>query len=156
MAISEEYNLINKEAWEPGPWKDEPDRCRYTDSASGLECLIKRHPATGSLNGYVGVGEDHPACSKPYQDMISLDVHGMVTFSGHWSDEANSLYWFGFDCAHAFDYMPNLALPCLSEGSTYRNIDYVKAECANLAEQLAKLAAIIKALSAQMCWPKAY
>jgi hypothetical protein len=73
--------------------------------------------------------------------------------------EPDNVWWFGFDCSHGFDYSPGLAalerkhgpamygvsfLPGYSgpdedSGRTedYRTVEYVRAECARLAEQLA-------------------
>lgn len=83
--------------------------------------------------------------------------------------EPEPLYWLGFDCGHAFDLHPvmemrhrDLAAEAQKRiddgtsedvsgdrelvrifskdyGETYKDIDYVKEECANLARQLAAL-----------------
>lgn len=42
-----------------GPWRNEPDRIAWRDSASGYSCLILRQ-ANGSLSGYVAVTPSHP------------------------------------------------------------------------------------------------
>lgn len=63
------------------------------------------------------------------------------------------VWWFGFDCAHSFDLTPldlafaikeNFRYPFIDprardgvEGETYRDVEYVKDECKDLALQLA-------------------
>ena len=62
--------------------------------------------------------------------------------------EPDDIWWFGFDCAHAGDFTPayerseKLGAPT-GWGSfvEYRNLDYVSAECRELAKQLAAISA---------------
>lgn len=102
-----------------------------------------------------------------------LQVHGGLTFAGgcrghddpsqgicHVPDtgESDTAWWFGFDCAHAFDLSPKMeeyrraradwpdtskALTALDpEGKwkdVYRDVDYVRGQCAELAKQLAAI-----------------
>ncbi len=56
--------------------------------------------------------------------------------------EPDHVWWFGFDCGHAFDFMPapaGLNFPPFSDEppTTYKTLDYVRRECAGLAAQLA-------------------
>lgn len=64
MKVIEE-TLMDKSAWGPGPWQDEPDKRQWADEATGLPCLIVRGPI-GALCGYVGVPPDHPAYGLSY------------------------------------------------------------------------------------------
>ena len=81
----------------------------------------------------------------------ALKAHGGISYSAE-GDEG--LWWFGFDCGHAFDLSPGMAanlrrsgFPCPSmheqahRHDTYRDIDYVKQTCADLAFQLKQLEA---------------
>jgi hypothetical protein len=93
-----------------------------------------------------------------------IEVHGGLTFAGgcqhgddpskricHLPDEGepDDLWWFGFDCAHAWDFMPgyhartrNRGFPFESDQrpeDVYRDVAYVKAECESLARQLAAI-----------------
>ena len=70
---------------------------------------------------------------------ILFDVHGSLTFSGELHGVEG--HWFGFDCAHAGDLQPGYSLPFTSDDDEYRDIEYVRAECRSLAEQLAAVAA---------------
>lgn len=139
-----------KSEWESGPWQNEPDKIQWEDEATRLPCLIVRGPS-GALCGYVGVTEGHPFFGKNYND-VEIEVHGGLTFSDycrpsekeggicHIPDqgEPDRVYWFGFDCAHLYDKMPAYSKHgSFSSGDTYRDIDYVKHECAGLAKQLA-------------------
>jgi hypothetical protein len=60
--------------------------------------------------------------------------------------EPDNVWWFGFDCHHAFDRAPGfrLDLPAglqlqLFKDAHYRNLAYVEAETTRLAQQLASL-----------------
>ena len=62
--------------------------------------------------------------------------------------ESARVWWFGFDCAHAFDLVPGMrALLAESGGGlshsmdeTYRTLNYVRDNCEKLAQQLRKWA----------------
>lgn len=96
---------------------------------------------------------------------VVLDVHGGITFSDGCDPdgpichtpkpgESDDVWWFGFDCGHCFDYMPRMVADdkrrFQEDGNpiwlsthaedVYRNVDYVRAECYRLAEQLVALA----------------
>lgn len=95
----------------------------------------------------------------------ALSVHGGVTFSGFCqkSDdesqhvchvpgpgETDRVWWFGFDCAHCDDFAPSIrSYSSLKIGDPtgygttieYRDVAYVTQQCADLAKQLAAMAA---------------
>ncbi len=158
----QKWNNTDKSDWIDGEWKNEPDKCQWIDEKTGLDCLIVRGP-TGALCGYVGVPKSHRFYGKSYNDLVTLEVHGGLTFSNkcqrpgssrnvtasrgicHTGDMANKIvWWLGFDCAHAGDVTPgyqhNLPpqLRLSWPGDTYKNIDYVKREVESLAKQLAE------------------
>ena len=112
---------------------------------------------------YVGVAESHPYFERSYNEeaLCELRVHGGLTFNGHCAEndkehgichvpapgEPDNVWWLGFDCAHAFDLMPGTVAKLREVGlpespwhldDIYRTLDYVKAECASLAQQLAR------------------
>jgi hypothetical protein len=138
-------------------WDSEPDRKHWIDAESGLDCLIIRNELgrKGALCGYVGVPKGHPWHGKDHDD-IDADVHGGLTFAAACGgkichDEkietvANAdVWWLGFDCAHAGDFVPGLAQlkqlldplagPRFFKNTTYKNFAYVEAECRSLAAQ---------------------
>lgn len=155
-----------------GPWNDEPDKAQWVDEATGYDCLIIRHPARGNLNGYVAVPAGHPAYGMGY-DAVEVDVHGGLTYAEFGDFEpvepgavmlardgillrhpepgrSADVWWFGFDCHHAFDLAPTFqarmsALPGMPppvsylRADVYRTFDYVKAEIESLARQLAHM-----------------
>jgi hypothetical protein len=149
------WDNINKSGWPDGPWKFEKDKIQFEDEATGLPCLIVRNPG-GALCGYVGITEGHPLFGRDYNepDFPTLDVHGGLTFSDFCADsedetrhichlpepgEPHRVYWLGFDCNHWDDYMPAYEkLSAILDGE-YRNVAYVQAECAKLAEGLIHL-----------------
>jgi hypothetical protein len=169
MSVTE-YRTINKSAWQPGPWSDEPDKAQWYDEATGLPCLVVRGPC-GALCGYVGVRPGHPWHGVEYDSVETVeedewgckspDVHGGLTFSApctHGADPAtgichipapgdtDNIWWLGFDCAHAGDYTDMKYDNAWRErfpprGDVYRDYDYARSECGKLAKQAAQIAA---------------
>lgn len=173
------WNTMAKEkaSWGPGPWQDEPDKEQWQDEPTGFACLIKRNPL-GALCGYVGVPEGHPWHGSGYSPgyategdlspalrlLDEVSVHGGLTYADSCQEgpedktichvpgpgEPEPLWWFGFDCAHAWDVAPAMAArerargyPPISLGEdVYRTRAYVKAECASLARQAAEAAKV--------------
>lgn len=166
---------MDKLAFGPGPWLDEPDDHVWNDAATGLACQIKRTFPLGHLCGYVAVAPEHPwhgldyrarvlvpdrsqveiardggpialICEVLHEDdgRMGLDVlvrvHGGLTFADQFHDQSadDPRWWFGFDCAHAGDLTP--ASPASLRLGVYRDWEYVKAQCARLAAQLAAVA----------------
>lgn len=170
-----EYTTVDKGEWGPGPWQDEPDKVQWIDEATGLDCLIHRGPSgslcgyVGVPEGHPLHGIDYSQCSLPepcgetwceHSPMGKIDVHGGLTFADSCADGPNEavgvchipedgrpdhVWWFGFDCAHAWDISPastargmaidpGLFTPGPDE--TYRDRVYVEREIASLARQL--------------------
>ncbi len=140
---------IDKSKWGPGPWQDEPDRVEFEHA--GFPCLINRVAHSGSWCGYVAVPPNHPAFEKGYDD-VDVSVHGGLTYANHCRDvichipkkgESENVWWLGFDCSHAGDGMPAMNGHIGNEDNYfsrgYKDIDYVKRETKDLAEQLAKM-----------------
>ena len=134
---------IDRTDWPAGPWDNEPDQSTWTDPATGLTCVALRRPR-GHWCGYVGLPKTHPLHGK--DDPPELDVHGGISFTDHLKDQDPDLWWIGFDCCHAWDFSPSDllyaarwggSLFAVCETAQYRTLEYVKAECARLAKQLA-------------------
>lgn len=154
----------DKAKYQPGPWMDEPDKVQWKDEATGLPCLIVRN-RLGALCGYVGVPRGHRFYGKDYDD-VDVQVHGGLTFDGHCQEggepsetichlveegESDDVWWLGFDCAHWQDYVPGMDTdemrgyglgsmnPLLESEfpTSYKDIEYVRAEIRELAGQLA-------------------
>lgn len=151
----QQWTFIDKSAWPRGPWDNEPDKMQWPDEATGLPCLIRRNRVFGSLCGYVGAPEGHPWFGMGYDD-VPADVHGGLTFADACapddrqhgichvveSGESDRVWWLGFDCGHAGDFAPGMPAGFREAlGETYRDLDYVRAECSRLAAQLAEDAA---------------
>jgi hypothetical protein len=156
---TKEYRTLDKSGWGEGPWLQEPDKVQFPDPDTGLPCVITRHSFFGNLCGYVGVPEGHPFHGKQYGEVGHLHAHGSVNYSDlcqpndsesegvcHVPDsgDPDHVWWFGFDCAHGYDLKPAYAMrngTVLGYGihsfeGTYRTLEYVKQQCANLARQL--------------------
>lgn len=142
-----------------GPWLDEPDRERFEHA--GLPCLLRRSEHMGNWCGYVAVPPGHPlhGMEMNAEAVQDLSAHGGITYAsecfGDENDgichvpkpgEPDNVWWFGFDCAHCFDLIPfsvkmttQWELPKLARmyrQEEYRDVDYVRAETKNLADQL--------------------
>lgn len=154
------YTTIDRAAlgWPAGAWDGEPDKVQWPDAATGLPCLAVRNRTMGHWCGYVGLPPEHQLYGKGYE-VPDVEVHGGLTFANKCSpvaDEAKGIchtpspgepdhvWWFGFDCAHAWDYSPQqvkdakeLGYPfTINDDQDYRTLDYVQQECASLARQL--------------------
>lgn len=162
MMETKEYKTIDRVAlgWPKGEWDNEPDKVQWPDPDTGLPCLAVRHRRSGHWCGYVGVSESHPFFQKDYE-APSVEVHGGLTFADMChagnteaegvchipaAGEPAHVWWFGFDCAHAWDYSPSdmkrylegeQFYKCDSD-SSYKTLAYVKYQCASLASQLSR------------------
>lgn len=144
--------------WDEGEWVNEPDN--YEFEYLGIKCTIRRIIAFdgrkedgtpfvfgGYFCGYCQLPENHPWIGKEFD--IDSDVHGGITFNRQKEDG----HWVGFDCSHSFDIVPcmiefnkkireesKLKHPNLFKSPfwdhTYKNIDYVIAECKKLAREI--------------------
>ncbi|NOG70463.1 hypothetical protein [Roseicella sp. DB1501] len=149
------YNTIDKSEWPRGEWDNEPDKVQWQDQATQLPCLAVRGPG-GHWCGYVGVSEGHPYFKKEY-DACDVQVHWGLTYSDHCQEtesecdgvchqpdesETDNVWWLGFDCAHSGDMTPKWATYFAYRAGldTYRNLAFVQAECASLAQQLKTVA----------------
>ena len=125
-------------------WDREPDE--VVVSAMGLPCMMRRGPLRNWC-GYIGVPAQHFLYGKEYDEYIPelkqsmgsfFRVHGGITFSGFIGEE-RELRWIGFDCAHLGDAIPAYYERVPSDmWGAYKNIEYVKQECLNLATQIYK------------------
>lgn len=151
--IKEKLRLAEKVLPAEGPWQGEDHRVEFEHA--GFPCLLQRNWRMGHWCAYVGVGKEHPYFRKDYGDIdYKIDVHGCLTYSDecdgficHRQDDNNpedQRWWFGFDCAHAWDLVPGyddqiVSLPGSSD-RTYKTQEWVIEETKKLAEQLAEVA----------------
>lgn len=159
-----EYRTTDKSEWRDGQWQDEPDKVQWIDNATDMDCLIVRGPSgalcgyVGVLPTHPWHGKDYSACTQTPQCEESwcdhtvgsrTSVHGGLTFADscqHTDDESrgvchvplngrsDSVWWFGFDCAHYGDVTPKH-----DDGrydGWYKTIGYVNGEVCDLARQL--------------------
>lgn len=119
------------------------------------------HPAHGLQGYYYGNGHDgEEPLTRVMQAVNDLSVHGGVTFAGPCQEgdrergvchvptpgEPDDVWWFGFDCTHAWDLSPGLKATLQRigapgiPGDTYKTLDYVSAEVAKLARQIKGMA----------------
>ena len=126
------------------PWESEPDVAEWVDESTGYTCRIHRHQTLGHLNGYVTLPRGHKLDDVGY-DFIEVNVHGGLTYADR---DKNSGGWvLGFDCSHAGDFSPRLAMNLLKymgnhdmdfslRTEVYREWAWVEAEVLSLARQL--------------------
>jgi hypothetical protein len=127
---------------------------------AGLKCVVVMAREASHRCGYVRVPEGHPVHGWDY-DRADVDVHGGLTFAEiePCVEEDGKGWWFGFDCAHAWDamYDPTVKLEDIQDEVTretctiHRRFSFstktehywtqaeVEAETRNLAEQLANI-----------------
>lgn len=146
-----------------GEWTNEPDRVEFKHL--GLDCLLSRNPFGFNWCGYVGVPKNHPFFGRDYS-RLRFEVHGGLSYSrecnGHLCHGGDSpsvsasvtlqpIWWFGFDCGHAYDLRPGDAAIQRAIGLRpwvppfYRNKRYVTTETEKLASQLTYAAEIAAA-----------
>lgn len=164
---SKSWTTVDKSTWGDGPWQDEPDKAQWQDELTRLPCLMHRSRSSGGLCGYVGVPPGHPWYGVQHDavgdDDAHVSVHGGLTFSDFCREGANEsegichvpgpgeperVWWLGFDCGHSGDLSPAVNATLRELGherrcrfgeshQTYRTLEYVKAQCARLAQQVA-------------------
>lgn len=154
--LVEEMGLTDRSGFNQGEWDDEPaDKRKWIDAETGFVCVMKRVDRMGHWCGYVGIPESHHLhgigydlctniipCREHFCDHsadLLMEVHGGITYSGDYdfySDTRGELWWFGFDCAHAWDVQP-YQRP-IAPGAEYRTQDFVESEVLDLATQLAE------------------
>lgn len=66
----DQFDLVSREGWGPGPWDGEPDRREWVHGE--FLCQVNRTSWSGHLCGYVGVEEHHPLHGKDYSDRVPL------------------------------------------------------------------------------------
>lgn len=142
---------------EKEPWLDEPDLDYWR--IKDMLCVAIRHP-WGHWCGYVGVGSKHPLYRVKLDELEEsgeeIHAHGSINWAAPLTEFTG--WYFGFDCAHPFDYKPyevsrlrEAGLPesmlreharifAINEDEPfplrYRDINYVRANCAAIAAQI--------------------
>jgi hypothetical protein len=108
--------------------------------------------------GYIKVLPGHPWFGKGYND-IDAEVHGGLTYASEGTacpgdHDEKAEWWVGFDCGHGGDAMDPTLMPPGREldtewwngqsdkyGYTVKTTEYVRTECASLANQAQAAAA---------------
>lgn len=149
-----------------GPWVDEPDHLEFR--AHGLPCIVHRalhfgpdgrNQGGGHWRGYVGVPPGHPWHGKKLdqEHCDEIDVHGGITYAslchGHICHvpapgEPDDVWWLGFDASHHRDLQPATRqllreighLDDFHRVDVYRNLEYMRGECEQLAAQAVRRA----------------
>ena len=115
-----------------GEWDNEPDELHWIDDATGLRSRLRRN-VVGALCGYVEVPTSHPHFGCNYEK-FEIFAHGGLTYSAPAYGQG---YEVGFDCAHYDDISPDMLLFGIERsGATYKNVDFVRQQCAAIAQQL--------------------
>jgi len=95
--------------------------------------------------GYVGIPSMHPYFHKTEDDdvILNLECHGGITFAGNDLSFMKKTHWyFGFDCAHGFDFIPVLSdsleklLEDIKDSKTYKDSGYAMEQSLSLYNQL--------------------
>ena len=97
----------------------------------------KRYPvgdAARALKEWAACLDDYDAFTLRAQARFVCHIPG--------KNEPDDVWWFGFDCSHAGDLSPemgSLGLGRFGRDEVYRDIAYVTAQCASLAEKLKRM-----------------
>jgi hypothetical protein len=135
------YYKAHRARWPEGPWDAEPDEVRFTTEA-GYPGRMFRSLISGTWNGYVGVPFGHPYWGAREGDALEPDLlaHGGITYAKRaWWDPRDKHWWFGFDTAHASDFMPAMMghwPETLRALMKYRDLRYVRASVERVAQQM--------------------
>lgn len=107
-----------------GEWVEEPDIVvlEYLGYKAKIRRVFLLEPVAieeyyfgGHLCGYVQIPEDHPYFNKDHSHS-NIDAHGGLTFwdFGDFNEngyiDSKDIFWIGYDCAHAGDYVPSFEL----------------------------------------------
>lgn len=107
---------IDKSAWGPGEWQDEPDRVDFVHA--GFACLALRHPHGGNFCGYVAVPPCHPFHGKQWEKtsaIADLGFHHGINYTAACEGvichtpapaEPDNVWWIGGDFGHMWDKCP--------------------------------------------------
>lgn len=138
---------IDRSKWFHGPWDNEPDRTTWTDAGTGVVCVAIRQD-TGYWCGYIGVDKNHPWFgNRELDEKPEVRVHGGVTYARAGNQavpgrnvlyKSQDFWWIGFDCAHSGDISPAYFTKDASDLAIwdgYRDLPYVREQCAKLARQ---------------------
>lgn len=154
-------------AWQDEPdkrqWEDPTTglACLIVRGPGGALCgyvgVARGHPAHGLSYSHWSYGEDGERVPlTPVQEAINdLEAHGGLTFAhgcGHGDNpatgichipgdgEPDSVWWFGFDCAHSGDLSPKYDRDRRwGDTDTYKSQPYVERWVTKLAGQLAAM-----------------
>lgn len=118
-------------------------------------CVFNRG---GYRCGYVAVNSNHSYFGKDYDEdgPDNISCHWGLTYAGngnHFYEASNSLWWFGFDCGHCSDgndYDTAIEYGLITkeqaiigkklnlnfEGTTIKDLEFVKENCKMIVEQL--------------------
>lgn len=146
VSLYDQYKLIEPHR----PWEGEPDNAKWVDESTGLHGRIVRNEITHTLCGYVGVtsgelvGVDYPNLNLA----DDYRPHGGFTYSGGGGGvHGGNVYWFGFDCAHADDFLPGIYIKMRMVNHSgkaswpttenYRTWEFVDAEIRKVMEGIA-------------------
>ena len=124
-----------------GPWSLEPDGKTWVDRDTGLTCHVQRHPSLGHLCGYVDIPWELHEAGFSEEEYNDVGIHGGITYAAQKNEQR--VYRYGFDCGHRGDLSPGLNVrkehEPLFRDEKYRTIEYVEAECRELARQLKEM-----------------
>jgi hypothetical protein len=145
----------------PTPWVPPEERWKLVDGEPEHTARFKREmlelEAKGGSKFWGKEWHDaHPKCEEFNHSPESIiHVHGGLTYSEACQGvichtpkpgEPENVWWFGFDCAHAWDLAPGMHkfrmehFPEHDREDVYRDMAYCRAEVQQLATQLKAIA----------------
>ena len=148
IEIIAQDTYVDKTAWGPGQWNDEPDKVHFVVKENGMDGLAVRGPH-GGWCGYIAIEPGHPDHGKDY-DSVGVEVHGGLTYGSLCQEDGkichvpregrpHDVFWLGFDCAHYGDISPAYDWQNRREiggYGSYKSLPYVLNQCVELSRQL--------------------
>jgi hypothetical protein len=113
--------LYDKSSWGPGPWQDEPDDVRWSDSVTGIRCMLWRASGVGRWCGHCSLPGGHPWERLRAEDIPVSTVGHAITSKGVVNGDGGGLIWIGFECD---GLKPAVKVPARAHWLPYRDQRY--------------------------------
>jgi len=125
----------DKSSWGPGPWQSEPDEVRWSDSSTGIRCVLMRARGLGVWMGSCGLPGNHPWERLKAED-IPTGVHGGITAKAVVMGDGSGMTWIGFGCAGPRDFAPGVTDVPRGQRLIYRDQWFAKIQVLRLAVEI--------------------
>ena len=121
------------------PWSNEPNQSTWTDTATGLRCVVFRDRTWGHWHGCVELEPDHPLFGTNFDETLSFERRLTCYAYPKASPIRRENYWrVMFECMGDGDLAPWVTMRSYRK-LVYRDMKYTKAKTEELAAKLHEL-----------------